>query len=69
MCVVVPIACSCSRVVVVMVVGVVMGLFVMATGRGQLHYHGKHHYLSTAELHAGLVLPQLSLVQLQLGFC
>ena len=24
----------------------------MATGSGQLHYHGKHRYLSTAELRA-----------------
>ena len=25
----------------------------MATGSGQLRYHGKHRYLSTAELRAG----------------
>jgi len=26
--------------------------YFMAIGRDQLRYHGKHHYLSTAELHA-----------------
>jgi hypothetical protein len=26
---------------------------IMATGRDQLRYHGKHRYLTTAELYAG----------------